>query len=182
MMKSYLYVALIAMTPCAALAEESKATTVADLDFLIGVWSGRSTFLYPREDGRAPAHEEAQATCAYILNETYIQCDTAWARPDGRRRAFRLHFNTLEDGYQTLFLYDNWPRHVSYVLRYDSGNGVYIGGGSFVDSNGVAGEERVEWRFSADGTEVRSEEFNHLEGDPGDYWPKYFEFVWRKAE
>ena len=173
---------LTLFTPSLSLADELEKS-IADLDFLIGDWRGEAVLSYPREDGRDPRRENVEASCAYILNNTYIQCDTAWTREDGATRTFRLHFNynALDEGYQTLFVYDNWPRHVSYLLHYDDNKGAYVGRSEFEDDDGVAGEERVIWRVAADGSEIQSEEYNHLETDPDDYWPRYFEFVWRKA-
>ena len=175
-------VCLVAASPAWAQAYESQPS-IADFGFLIGDWEGQSTFLYPREEGREQSQETVSTTCKYVLKETYIQCDTAWTNAEDRTRTFRLHFNynQLDEGYQVLFVYDNWPRHVSYLLHYDDKAGAYIGLSDFEDSDGVSGQERVEWRVSDDKRELRSSEFNHLETDPDGYWANYFEFVWRKA-
>lgn len=163
---------------------QDDGRSIRDLDFFIGDWEGRSTFLYPRDETREPAHEDVRASCSAILKETYIQCDTTWTRADGRIRTFRLHFNynDRDDGYQTLFIYDNWPRNVSYLLQYDDAEGAYVGRTTFETGEGVAGEERVVWRVSDDGREIRSEEFTRLETDTNDELLKSFEFVWRKVD
>lgn len=174
---------LALLAPSFSLAEETEKS-ISDLDFLIGDWRGEAVLSYPREESRDPRHENVVAACAYILKNTYIQCDTEWTREDGVTRSFRLHFNynALDEGYQTLFVYDNWPRHVSYLLHDADKLGAYVGTSEFEDDDGVSGQERVIWRVSADGSEIRSEERNNLETDPADYWPKYFEFVWRKQK
>ena len=172
------------VTPDAYVQADDGGKSIADLDFLIGDWTGQSTFTYPREAGRTKSHEDVRAHCAHILKNTYIQCDTWWTNSEGRTRIFRLHFNysKLDNAYQTLFVYDNWPRHVSYFLNYDEARNVYVGESDFEDAEGQGGRERIEWRVSADRRELHSQETNNLDGEPEDYWPKYFEFTWRKAD
>jgi len=176
-------VVIMCSLPASGLAQEPEKS-IKDLNFLIGAWRGEATLSYPREVNRNARSETVEAECRYILKETYIQCDTAWTREDGDTRTFRLHFNynSLDHAYQTLFIYDNWPRQVSYLLAYDAKAGVYAGQSDFEDSEGVSGQERIFWRVSEDGNEIHSEEYNHLETEPVDYWPKYFEFVWRKIQ
>lgn len=173
---------LAAMPGIATEPENEKS--INDLEFLIGEWEGQSTFLYPRDEDRSPAHETVQVSCAYVLKDSYIQCDTAWTNADDRTRTFRLHFNhnQLDEAYQVLFIYDNWPRHVSYLLNYDESKNAYIGFSEFEDAEGGTGEERVEWRLSDDQRELHSAEFNHLETDPDGFWANSFEFVWRKVD
>ncbi len=158
--------------------------SIKDLDFLIGEWEGQSTFFYPRDEGRTPSHETVRVLCQYVLKDTYIQCDTAWTNAQNQTRTFRLHFNhnQLDKAYQLLFIYDNWPRHVSYLLNYDDDQKAYFGFSEFEDANGQTGQERVEWRLSDDKRELHSTEFNHLESDPENYWANSFEFVWRKID
>lgn len=168
--------------PDLAFAQKTEKS-IKDLEFLIGAWRGEATLSYPREEKRSARLETVEAECRYILKNTYIQCDTAWTREDGQVRTFRLHFNYnhLDEAYQTLFIYDNWPRQVSYLFNYDVEANAYIGLSAFEDSIGVSGQERTLWRITNDGNEIRSEEYNHLETDPANYWPKYFEFVWRRT-
>lgn len=174
---------LLAGSPAFAQVEESD-TSIVDFDFLIGEWEGRSTFLYPRDEGRAPAHEDVAAVCQYILKETYIQCDTAWTRADGRTRTFRIHFNYNgeEGGYQTLFIYDNWPGISNYVLRYDDDAEAYVGFTEYENNDGVTVDERIVWRVSRDSNEVISQEFHHAPSDPEGAWVQTFEFVWRRTD
>lgn len=172
---------LAALTAPAIAAEKS----LDDFAFLIGEWEGRSTFLFEREEGREPVHEDVRATCGYILKKTYIQCDTQWTRDgDGRKRTFRVHFNynALDETHQILFLYDNWPRHFAYPLKFDETENAFVGLSTFENSDGVEGNERVLWSVSQDGNEVRSREYNHLATDPEDYYAQSFEFIWRRAK
>lgn len=178
-------IATLAALALPALAnEEVKEPSIKDLEFLVGEWVGQSTFYYPRRDDREISHETTHTLCQYILKNTYIQCDTSWTRPDGRVRTLRLHlnYNALDEGYQVLYIYDNWPRHVSYLMQYDSVRGVFAGESIFENSEGVSGRERVEWRVSDDGHEVNSAEFSNLETEAPDYWPKYFDFTWQKID
>ena len=71
---------------------------------------------------------------------------------------------------------------MSYLLNYDESQNAFIGFSEFEDAEGVAGEERVEWRLSEDAKELRSTEYNHLESDPDGYWANSFEFVWQKVD
>ena len=164
--------------------EDASSPSIKDFDFFIGEWKGRSTFLFPRDEGRASAHEDVTAVCQYVLKETYIQCDTAWTRADGRTRTFRIHFNYNgeEGGYQTLFIYDNWPGISNYVLRHDVDAGEYVGFTEYENNDGVIVDERIVWRISPDENEVRSEEYHHAPSDPEGAWVQTFEFVWRRAD
>lgn len=164
------------------MAQSAAGPSIRDLDVFIGEWEGRSTFLFPRDEGRAPAHEDVTAVCKYVLKETYIQCDTAWTRSDGRTRTFRIHFNYNEEegGYQTLFIYDNWPGISKYVLRYDSDAGDYVGFTEYENNDGVIVDERIVWVVSQDGNEIRSEEYHHAPSDSEGVWVQSFEFVWRR--
>ncbi len=175
-------VTMISALAAPVIAEKEENPSIADLGFLVGEWEGRSTFYYPREEGRVRAYEKSRTRCSYILKNTYIQCDTSWTRDGGGERTLRLHlnYNNLDKGYQVLYIYDNWPRHVSYLMQYDEEKKAFVGFSNFEDSDGVAGKERVLWRPSADGAEVYSAEFSNLETDTEDYWPKYFDFTWRK--
>jgi hypothetical protein len=183
MKKIYASVALVALCS-SAFAQEESDPSISDMDFLIGEWEGQSTFLYPREEERAQMHESVAARCDYILNDSYIQCDMSMTRPDERVRNLRLHFNynRLDEDYQVLFIYDRWPRNVSYLLHFDAERNVYTGFSDFETSDGIAGQERIEWSVSDDGREVSSVEFNHMETEAKDYWSQYFDFVWRKVE
>ena len=184
-MKKIIAASILAMqlSPTFAFGQEAEQS-IKDLDFLIGAWRGEATLSYPREKNRDARLETVAAECGYILKNTYIQCDTVWTRDGGISRTFRLHFNynNLDHAYQTLFVYDSWPRHVSYLVNYDTKADAYIGLSDFEDEEGVSGQERILWRVSEDGNEIHSEEYIHLEAEPADYWPKNFEFVWRKVQ
>ena len=154
-MKKILTAALAAIFASPALGEDKTEPSIADLDFFIGEWEGNSRFFYPREPEREDAFEASCTSCKYILKETYIQCDTSWTRnSDQRTRTLRLmlNYNALDEGYQVLYIYDNWPRHVSYLIHYDEEIGAYVGMSDFEDGAGATGKERIEWRVSADGT------------------------------
>ena len=175
--------AAAAFSFCTISSAQGEENSIRNLDFFIGEWRGEATLSYPREEGREPREETVAVSCNYILKDTYIQCDTAWTRADGRTRTFRLHFNHIEEDnvFQTLFIYDNYPHHVSYPLRFDAKTNAYLGSSDFEMDDGVAGSERIVWRVSEDGKEISCEEFNHLETDPDDFWPRNFQFTWRKV-
>jgi hypothetical protein len=80
------------------------------------------------------------------------------------------------EGTGTLY---NGGGRVSYPLTYDSAKAEFAGTDTF-RVNGIPAEERVLWRISPDGSEIYGEEHNHLETDPDGYWPKTFEYIWRR--
>jgi len=176
--------ACLLAAPSAYAQSAESSPSIADFDFFIGEWEGRSTFLFPRDEGRDPAHEDVTAVCKYILRETYIQCDTAWTRADGRTRAFRIHFNYNDDegAYQTLFIYDNWLGISNYALNYSADADEYVGFTDFENNDGVMIDERIVWSVSSDQNEVRSAEYHHAPSDPEGAWVQTFEFVWRRKE
>jgi hypothetical protein len=118
------------------------------------------------------------------LKDTYIQCDSAWARADGRVRTLRWHinYNAIDGGYQKLFIYDNYPRHVSYLLHYEQALGAYVGLSEFEEADGTTGDERVEIRVSEAGDEMNVTEAYHSATDPDEFWATSFTYVWRKVK
>jgi len=177
-------IAMVALFASPVMAQAEETPSIADFDFLVGDWEGDSIFYYPREKGRMQAHEKTKTSCVYILENTYIQCDASWTRDDGRERMLRMHlnYNKLDEGYQILYIYANWPRNVSYLMHYDETEKAFIGMSDYELSDGTRGTERVLWRPSSDGTEVYSAEFNNLETEADDIWLKSFDFTWRKVE
>ena len=176
--------ACLLVVPSVFAQEDADTPSIADLDFFIGEWEGRSTLFFPYDEEREPIREETSAVCKYILKETYIQCDTAWTRTDGRTRTFRLHlnYNEEEGGYQTLFIYDNWPGIANYALKYEAAADKYVGFTDFENDDGETVGERIVWRVSSDRNEIRSEEFHHTPSDSEGAWSQTFEFVWRRRE
>jgi hypothetical protein len=179
-MKRILFTVLAAFPLAAHAAEPS----IADLDFLIGEWQGQSTFHFPREPERERLNEAARASCGYALKDTYIVCDVAFTRPEGRTRTLRIHFNHNPEAgaHQALFLYDNWAEFVSLSLRYDDASKGYVAYAEYYGPNGEVGEERIVWRASDDRREIRSEEHNRLNGEPEIRWRLNFDFVWRRVD
>lgn len=170
--------------PSAFAQVEDNAPSIADLDFLIGAWEGQTTFFFPRDNDREPAHEEADRTCQYILANNYIQCDSTMTRSDGRSRSLRSHFNydPEETAYQALYIYDNWAGHVTYHIRRGEEANTYVAFMDYTTPEGVAADERIEWRLSEDGRKWRVSEFHHLPTDPDGYWAKNFEVDLRRAD
>lgn len=181
MKKITFLMALLCLSTSIAAQHDAKLTT-KDLDFFIGEWKGEAVHYYPRDVSRETRTESVSAICDYILNQTYIKCETVWTTEGGKERKFLLHLNALEDTYQLLFMYDNWPRHVSYPLQYIAEKGIYMGESSFVGGDGIVGEERVEWLISEDKSEIVSKEYNHLSSDKEGYWAHYFKFRWKRVD
>ena len=158
---------------------QSGERSIDELAALIGDWEGTSTLFSPRRPEAKQRWEDVTFSCDWILKRTYIACDTKWTRRDKyRNRTFKLFFNynSVDEGYQTLFIYDNWPRSVSYLIQGGEARGQYIGFVEFESGDGVSGKERIVWQFSEDGNQLSSDEYNHMETDPDGEWRHTFTF------
>ena len=154
------------------------------LNVFIGKWNGRGTAFYPRVKDRLDREETVTATGTKVLGGNYIQCSVKWTRKDGQSSELLIffNFNVNINRYQVLFLYDDKGEIVYYPLTYYPKERVFKGENKFTTSNGVAAERRIEWWISEDGNEIRGREFNHFATDPENYWPRNFEFVWKRKQ
>lgn len=182
-------VAVIAGLMCLPLhavsASPASENGDAALDFLIGVWEGQSTHFFPRREDRAPVSEDVIFDCASVLKGTYVRCSTAWTRRDKKTtRTFLLYVNRVEpDGsLQVLYIYDNWPDHVSYPLRPDSvmqqttRERVFHGELATTDAEGRRVSERITWTFSSNESVLAATEYNHIDGELEEDWKLAFAF------
>ena len=152
------------------------------LDVFVGKWEGHGTAFFPRVKNRPNREENVTVVGTKVLDGNYIQCDAKWTRTDGQSRELFIFFNfdVNINRYKVLFLYDDWGQIVNYPLTYYPKERVFRGVDKFITSDSVAAEEHVEWWISKDGNEITGREFNHFATDPKDFWPRSFEFVWKR--
>ncbi len=176
-MKVFLFTILLPLT----LVGQS---TLGRLAPLVGVWEGTATAYYPREKGKEPRIETVQAECKRALKGTYVECLSTWTSQAGNNRELRTFFNfdKRQNFYDILYLYDNWPGKVNYALYFDQKTKTFSGQDYFMAEGNTPAEEKVTWQISEDGKTVTSIEYNHYENEKPDYWPKTFEFTWKKVE
>jgi hypothetical protein len=86
----------------------AQATPLDSLRSLIGVWDTQDT--YHPETG-APSVESGVRTCALVMNDSYVQCETIAQRANGRSRAYRFLINYNRDSarYEMLSIWSNIP-------------------------------------------------------------------------
>lgn len=152
------------------------------LEQFIGRWQGSATARFPRRPERALRQESVVADCKKALKATYVECRSQWTSTEGAIRELRMfwNFHPSEGQFEILYLYDNWPGKVQYLLEYDAEARTLTGRDSFEGPGGIAAEEVVTWQFAEDGQSIKSSEQNHYVTDPDDYWPTTFEFTWRR--
>lgn len=174
--------ATIALT--AANAQETRRErSINDLEFLIGDWEGTATNFHASRPGRDPTIETMTRSCAFILKDTYIRCLDTMTRSDGRNRTISVHFNynNRRNRYQSLYVYDDWHRHLSYLMVARSRHS-FTGLLNLDEEDHGTGFERINWNISEDGKEFRQSEFVQAEPEAERSWIKGFEFVVRKVE
>lgn len=88
------------------------------LDPLVGVWETEDTY-YPVTG--APIVERAVRTCARVLHDVYLRCETVATRPDGRGRTywFLVNYNGTEQRFEMLSLWSNVPHKAIQALTPD---------------------------------------------------------------
>ena len=149
---------------------------------LIGEWEGTATAYFPRDTGRSPRVERVTASCEWALGKAYVECRSVWTTDEGsvRRLITYFNYNHRSGEFDILFLYDNWPGKVNYPLAFDPEQRTISGRDTFTGPGGVDAEERVSWRIADDGNTISGLEHNHFASDSDGYWPKTFEFEWRR--
>jgi hypothetical protein len=178
-LSSYLMIIMSLSSPQVASQDTSNIIGIFE-----GEWEGNATAYFPRDKNRENREEVVKAECKKILKDTYIQCSTSWTRTDGRTRTLMifLNYDNENKNHEILFIYDNWPGKVKYKLYYNEEERKFTGSDTFTAPGGIAAEERVEWFISTDGSEIRCIEYNHYVTDADGYWPKTFEFIWRRKK
>ena len=164
---------------CAQMPPEAPMTALAPL---VGEWRGEARHFQPRDDEAEELTETVVATCRLILDGYYIECATRWVRSDGRERAHHSYanYNATTGAFENLFIFRGWPAKISYPFQWDEEKNMFIGFHGDETRDGIPVRVRVEFGFSSDGQEHWAKEYNHVEGEPSDYWPQTFEMTWTK--
>jgi hypothetical protein len=92
---------------------------VSWLDPLVGVWDTEDTY-YP-VSGK-PSVERGVRSCARVLHDIYLRCETIVPRPDGRGRSywFLANYNATEERFEMLSLWSNVPHKAVQALTPDA--------------------------------------------------------------
>lgn len=106
---------LLALTPTVASAQPS----IGWLDFLVGVWDTEDT--YHPATGK-PTVERGVRTCALVMRESYLQCETLVDRGEGRGRTYRFiaNYNATVKRFEMLSIWSNVPHKLVQSLTPDA--------------------------------------------------------------
>lgn len=97
----------------------SAQPAIGWLDPLVGVWDTEDTY-YPVS--ATPTVERGVRTCAPVLHDVYLRCETLVSRPDGRGRSywFLANYNGTEQRFEMLSLWSNVPHKAIQALTPDA--------------------------------------------------------------
>lgn len=162
----------------------SQQIPLGKLKPIIGNWEGVAKRYNPRDSIQKIEIESIHASCKAILDSTYIECTTVWKSNNGSKRNLNIYFNynSRQDLYDILFLYDNWPGKVNYPLKYSEADNTFKGRDDFIAKGGIQAEEKVSWQILDNGNRIISIENNHFNNEEENYWPKVFEFEWNRID
>lgn len=164
-------------------AETATSTpSMALLDPLIGDWQGTTRHFRPRDAEIDERTETLEGTCRPILDGYYVECITELTRPDGRTRALHSYtnYNAANENFEFLLIFRGWSGKIIYPLDWNDEEKMFVGFHDDETRDGTPVKVRVEFGFSEDGREHWAREFNHIEGEPEDYWPQTFEMLRQK--
>lgn len=77
---------------------------ISKLEKILGVWN-------VEEKHTTGWSERGVRTCSYILDSTYIECETRAVSSTGKKRVYRflLNHNSQADKFEMAGIYSNWP-------------------------------------------------------------------------
>lgn len=158
----------------------AQSISESPLNHFIGSWEGEAIRFSPRK-GLKEERETIKAECKSILDNTYVECTTTWkGKSSERYMNIYFNYNSKEDTYDILFLYHNWPGKVNYPMKYDENLKQFSGSDTFTAQGNIPAQEKVTWKILDNGN-IKSTEWNHFQNEDEDFWPKTFEFEWRKV-
>jgi len=111
----------IVFVGCAVQATAVAAQSPLDpLRPLLGVWDTRDVY-YPAAGDSSI--ETGVRTCEFVMNDTYIQCETRASRAGGRERTYRfmINYNRNTARFEMLSLWSNVPHKAVYALTAQPG-------------------------------------------------------------
>lgn len=108
-MRFKLTILVCVMLTSARLAAQDKS--IKDLDILIGTWDVEEK----QVDGSFT--EKGVRTCAYVMHDSYIQCETI-ATSGGKERSYRflINYNKQTKQFEMISIFSNWPAKESDIL------------------------------------------------------------------
>ncbi|HZY80373.1 MAG TPA: hypothetical protein VFE50_12675 [Cyclobacteriaceae bacterium] len=111
-MKNTLILTFISITTTFA-----QVPTVRNLDILIGTWEVEEIH------STSGWSEKATRTCYYIMDSTYIECESKAVSNDKHRTyRFLINYNTVDKQYEMVGIYSNWPlKQLDVLIPDDTG-------------------------------------------------------------
>ena len=105
----------VSLAAALLLASQSALVAQPSIEWLepfVGVWATVDTY-YPVSG--EPTVERATRTCARIMQDTYLQCETIAQRPSGASRTYRflLNYNRTVARFEMLSLWSNVPHKLA---------------------------------------------------------------------
>ena len=108
--------ALAAFVSLAAPAAQTPTVAQAMRDW-IGVWQTEDTY-YPASG--QPIVERAVRTCALVMNDAYLQCETVSAGARSRTYRFLVNYNRNTSRFEMLSIWSNVPHKAVASLTPDA--------------------------------------------------------------
>src|SRR5688572_24214767 len=86
----------------------SQDNSIRDLHMLIGKWKTEDIYM---KGTPSELIDKGERTCQYILNDTYINCETISVNSTGARRKYQflINYNNITGQYEMISIYSNWP-------------------------------------------------------------------------
>jgi glucose/arabinose dehydrogenase len=138
------------LTPAtAAIAADSP---LAPISYLVGNWTGESTYSPPFQPGGQAVAERSTIDCSPELKATYIRCAIRFYRQrDGRLRGIEhnIHKDPKGPGFDVLLFDSSWTGQPRYTLTWNETEQAWIGYLP-TDHEGVPATERIMDKPSTD--------------------------------
>jgi hypothetical protein len=129
-MKSTLFL-YFALT-LSAIAQEKS---IHDLNMLIGKWKTEDVYM---KGTSAELTDKGERTCRYMLNDTYINCETIAVNSRGvaRKYQFLINYNKITGQYEMISIYSNWPmKRIDIISIHEGGKVLEMVGKPDVENN-----------------------------------------------
>ncbi len=90
------------------------AQSLRDIEILIGKWT-------VEERHASGWWEKGERTCEWIMDSTYIQCETKARSSQGKERTYRflINYNGQTGRFEMTGIYSNWPLKQHDAIRLD---------------------------------------------------------------
>lgn len=164
-------------------ATPNRATrATADFQFWLGSWAGESSFLPAFTEGATARRETMRADCRNVLAGAYIQCEVTLTRDNGRERGvmWLWNFNEVRGDYELTTLASNYGQGTTVAVRWDAAENAYIAYQPTRTADNRAATERLIFKLSPDGNQLRGLEQLRPNDAPDGGWVQTFEYTLEK--